>query len=249
MALIRVENVSKRFRIPSERRSTIREHVFGLFRPRSFETIDVLDDVSFELAENETLGIMGANGAGKSTLLKVICGIYPPDGGSVAAESPVTPILELGLGWSWELDAIDNILLAGTVMGMTLEQARDSAAEILAFAGLERFANLQLKHYSTGMATRLAYAIAFRAVSGVLVLDEVFAVGDAQFRQRCFERHQELSAAGHSSILVSHQPEQIELTCQRALLLDQGRIVLEGTGKEVADAYVSRLTEGQTTDE
>ena len=123
-ALIRVDGVSKAFRIPSVRRDTVREHVFGLFEPRRFERLQVLDDVSFELRQGETLGIMGRNGSGKSTLLKIICGIYPPDAGRVDVRATVTPILELGVGWNPELDAIDNVFLIGTVMGLTLAEIR-----------------------------------------------------------------------------------------------------------------------------
>src|SRR5687768_2404434 len=170
MSLVEVQRVSKAFTIPSVRRDTVREHVFGLFRPRRFERLQALDAVSFELRRGETLGIMGRNGSGKSTLLKIVCGIYPPDTGSVDVALPVTPILELGIGWNGELDAVDNVLLIGSVMGMSLAEIRGGMEEILAFAELERFAKLKLKFYSSGMASRLAYAVAFRAVREVLVL-------------------------------------------------------------------------------
>jgi ABC-type polysaccharide/polyol phosphate transport system ATPase subunit len=125
---------------------------------------------------------------------------------------------------------------------MSLREAKRSVDDILAFAELERFANLELKHYSSGMAARLAYAIAFLTVREVLVLDEVFTVGDAGFKNRCFERYRALARAGHSSILVSHAPPLVSEFCQRALLLEDGRITLEGTGREIAEAYVRRLT-------
>ena len=244
-AALEVHEVSKRFQIPSEARRTVREHLFGMLRLRlrSWETLEVLRGVSFQLAQGgETLGIMGCNGAGKSTLLKIITGIYPPDSGRVVRHAQITPILELGSGWNMELGAVDNILLIATVMGVSLKEARSRTDEILAFADIERFANLPLKHYSSGMAARLAYAVAFLSVREVLILDEVFAVGDAGFRARCEQRYQELIAAGHSGILVSHAPGQIARFCDRALLLEDGRIALEGTGQEVADEYVRRLT-------
>ena len=146
--------------------------------------------------------------------------------GSIA-RAPITPILELGVGWNPELDAIDNICLLGSVMGMSLQEIRAAVDEILAFAELERFANLKLQHYSSGMASRLAYSVAFKAVREVLVLDEIFAVGDAGFKARCEERYRTLSAAGHTVIIVSHDPRIIETFCSRALLLDRGRVVLE----------------------
>jgi ABC-2 type transport system ATP-binding protein len=245
-ALISVNGVSKAFRIPSVRRDTVREHVFGLFEPRRFERLQVLDAVSFELRQGEALGIMGRNGCGKSTLLKIICGIYPPDAGRVDLHAAVTPILELGAGWNPELDAIDNVFLLGSVMGLSLGEIRRSMDEILSFAELERFANLKLKHYSSGMSSRLAYAVAFRAVREVLVLDEIFAVGDAGFKERCEERYRALRAAGHSVVIVSHDPRVIVDFCDRAVLLDSGRIVQHGRSALVADDYVHLLTHGST---
>jgi ABC-type polysaccharide/polyol phosphate transport system ATPase subunit len=236
--VIEVRDVAKAFVIPSVRRTTVREHVFGFFQRRTYQRLQVLDGVSFDLQAGETLAIMGLNGTGKSTLLKIIAGVYGADRGRVVTRAAITPILELGVGWNGDLDAIDNILLLGTVMGMPLREARAAVAEILAFAELERFANLELKHFSSGMASRLAYAVAFKAVREVLILDEIFAVGDLGFRTRCEERYRELRAAGHSVLLVSHDPKPVLSFCDRALLLDGGRIVQEGSGAEVFDAYV-----------
>jgi ABC-type polysaccharide/polyol phosphate transport system ATPase subunit len=241
MSIIRVERVSKAFRIPTVRRNTVREHLFGLLRPRRFERLQVLDEVSFELRQGETLGIIGRNGSGKSTLLKIICGIYAPDCGRVVCRAPVTPILELGVGWNPELDAIDNVFLIGGVMGMSLHELRRSMDEILAFAELERFANLEVKHYSSGMASRLAYAIAFQAVRDVLVLDEIFAVGDASFRQRCEERYRALRARGHAVVLVTHNTALAYTFCDRALFLDDGRVGSIGAPAQVVPVYERSL--------
>jgi ABC-2 type transport system ATP-binding protein len=241
MALIRVEGVSKAFRIPTVRRNTVREHVFGLLRPRQFQHLQVLDGVSFELRQGETLGIMGRNGSGKSTLLKIICGIYAPDGGRVVTRAAITPILELGVGWNPELDAVDNVYLIGSVMGLSLREIRRGLDEILAFAELERFANLELKHYSSGMASRLAYAVAFHAVREVLVLDEIFAVGDAAFRERCEKRYRMLRARGHAVVLVSHSAAVVSAFCDRALFLEGGRVGAIGTPDRVATLYESGL--------
>ena len=242
--LIEVEGLSKTFSIPSVRRDTVREHVFGLLEPRHWEPLRVLEDVSFDLRQGETLGIMGRNGSGKSTLLRLLCGIYAPDSGDIRRHAGTTPILELGVGWNVELDAVDNVYLMGTVLGLSLRDVTKSLDAILAFAELERFARLKLKHYSSGMASRLAYAVAFAAVREVLVLDEIFAVGDAGFRARCEDRYRQLRAAGHTVLMVSHDPRTIGVFCDRALLLDGGRIVAEGTGQAIAERYVTVLTQG-----
>jgi len=241
VAVIEARALAKSFRIPSDRRETVREHLFNAFRPRSFERLDVLRSVSFDVRKGETLGIMGRNGSGKSTLLKILCGIYRADRGDLLVGAPLTPILELGLGWNPELDGIDNILLLGTAMGLRLREAKNAVDEILAFAGLDRFANVPLKHYSSGMASRLAYSVAFKTVREVLVLDEIFAVGDAEFRERCEARYRELSAKGHTVVLVSHDPRVISAFCSRALLLDEGRVAFEGRGGEVVDEYSRRV--------
>jgi ABC-type polysaccharide/polyol phosphate transport system ATPase subunit len=242
MALIEVDSVSKAFMIPDVHRATLREHLLGLFEPRRFERLQVLDDVSFNVERGEALGIMGRNGTGKSTLLKILCGVYAPDKGSVRTGAQMTPLLELGAGWNPELDAVDNIYLIGSVMGLSLRDIRRSLDEVLSFAELERFKHLKLAHFSSGMASRLAYAVAFRAVREVLVLDEIFAVGDAGFRQRCEERYRELHAQGHTMLLVSHDPRIISSFCSRALLIDNGKLVMDGPAAAVADRYLSTLT-------
>lgn len=242
MSLIEVDGVSKAFLIPSVHRETVREHLLGLLEPRRFQRLQVLDGVSFDVRGGEALGIMGRNGSGKSTLLKILCGVYLPDQGRVNARAEITSILELGVGWNPELDAVDNVLLIGSVMGLTIKEIRRSLDEILAFAELERFANMKLKHYSNGMSERLGYAVAFKAVREILVLDEIFAVGDAGFRARCEARYRELRSTGHTAIIVSHDARVIATFCDRALLLDEGRVAFEGAARDVAERYVSTLT-------
>jgi ABC-type polysaccharide/polyol phosphate transport system ATPase subunit len=236
--VLEVERVSKSFRIPSVRRDTLREHAFALFRPRRFERLEVLNEISFALGAGETLGIMGRNGCGKSTLLKIVCGIYPPDSGAVRRHAPLTPILELGVGFNPDLDAVDNVFLVGTVMGLSLAELRRDLDQILAFAELERFAQLELKHFSSGMASRLAYAVAFQAVRDVLVLDEIYAVGDAGFKAKCAERHRQFAARGTSTLVVAHEPGTVASICDRALLLERGAIVAAGSGAEIAARYL-----------
>ena len=239
--LLEVEDVSKSFMIPSVRRETVREHLFGVLEPRQMDRLTVLNRISLELRPGETLGIMGRNGSGKSTLLRILCGIYTADSGRVEVHTGITPILELGVGWNPELDAVDNIFLIGTVMGLSLRELDRTLDRILEFAEVERFARLKLKHYSSGMASRLAYAVAFHAVREVLVLDEIFAVGDAGFRAKCEARYLELRAAGHALVLVSHDPQPIREYCDRAVLIEGGRVMTEGSGPEILQRYLALL--------
>ena len=236
--LIEARGVRKSFDIPDARSATVRDSIFNLFKQVPRRRYTVLDGVDLEVRRGETIGIMGRNGCGKSTLLKIIAGVYSPDEGEVRLHAPVTAVLELGLGWNPELDAIDNILLLGTVMGLSLADARASLDEILAFAELERFAHLEVKHYSSGMAARLAYAVAFRAAREILILDEILAVGDAGFRAKCFEHYKQLRQRGHTVIMVSHDPNIVINHCDRAVLLDQGRVSFEGPGAEVVKRYM-----------
>ena len=240
--MITADGVSKAFDIPNVRRETVREHLTGLLQPRRFQRLQVLDGVSFDVRRGEALGIMGRNGSGKSTLLKILSGIYAPDRGRVIVRSAITSILELGVGWNPELDAIDNVFLLGSVMGLSLGEIRSGMDEILAFAEVERFARLKLKHYSSGMASRLAYAVAFQAVREMLILDEIFAVGDAGFKARCIERYRALRAAGYTVLMVSHDPQVIQTFCDRALLLEGGHMAAEGEPHVVVARYLGMLT-------
>jgi ABC-type polysaccharide/polyol phosphate transport system ATPase subunit len=244
--IIEVRDVAKAFTRPTVHRNTLREHVFAGFRRRSTQRFAVLDGISFDVRPGEALGLMGANGCGKSTLLKIICGIYVPDRGSVVRRAPITPILELGVGWNAELDAVDNIYLLGAVMGLSLSQIRAGLDEILAFAELEAFANLKLKHYSSGMASRLAYSVAFQAVQEVLILDEIFAVGDAAFKKRCEDRYEALKAAGHTIVLVSHEVHLVSRHCDRAVLLEHGRVAADGPAARVASTYLERMRQADS---
>jgi ABC-type polysaccharide/polyol phosphate transport system ATPase subunit len=241
VAVIELDSVSKAFWLPAVRRETVREHVLGALRRQRYERLQVLDGVSFAVDRGEAVAIMGRNGSGKSTLLKILCGVYQADRGRIRVASQITPILELGVGWNPELDAVDNVLLIGSVMGLTLHEIRKRMEAILAFAELERFANLKVKHFSSGMAARLGYAVAFEAVREILILDEIFAVGDEGFKARCESRYAALRRAGHTVLLVSHVPAIVTAFCDRAVLLDRGRIVMNDVAGRVAERYVAML--------
>jgi ABC-2 type transport system ATP-binding protein len=246
MIALDIKDIKKSFSIPTVRVDTVREQILNIHKLRKYlrnrRELQVLNGVNFSVQAGETVGIMGRNGCGKSTLLKIITGIYQPDWGTIQCNLPITPILDLGVGWNHELDAIDNIYLLGTVMGLTLRELKTAKDEILDFAGLQEFSKLELKHYSAGMAMRLAYSVAFRAVRGLLILDEVFAVGDMEFKKRCYNRYEEIHKAGHTVLMVSHNPGDIERFCGRAILLEEGKVVQEGSGREIAHAYVQSLT-------
>ncbi len=246
MVALKVLEIHKSFFIPAVKLETVREHILNSFRFRKYlkdgRELKVLSGINFSVKAGETMGIMGRNASGKSTLLKIISGIYQPDRGTVECAIPITPILDLGVGWNPELDAIDNIYLLGTVMGLTLHELKTAKDEILEFAGLQEFSRLELKHYSSGMAMRLAYSVAFRAVRGLLILDEVFAVGDMEFKEKCYQRYEEIRQAGHTVLMVSHDPADVGRFCDRAILLEGGGIVQEGSGKEIAGAYVRSLS-------
>ena len=244
--MIDVSGVKKTFSIPTVRRETVREHALDLFRPRPAQRVTILDRISFQVRRGESVGLMGRNGCGKSTLLKIISGIYQPDAGTVAVTGEVTPILELGVGFNPELDAVDNVYLLGTVMGLTLAQVRSRLDEVLRFAELERFARLRVQHFSSGMIARLAYAVAFCAVREILILDEIFAVGDAAFQAKCAERYQVMVDAGHTVLLVSHDPDTIARLCDRALLLEHGAVLAQGSAATVAREYTRLLSSAPT---
>jgi ABC-2 type transport system ATP-binding protein len=246
MVALNIQEIHKSFSIPTVKLNTVREHILGSFKMRKYlrnrRELRVLSGVSFSVKAGETMGIMGRNASGKSTLLKIISGIYRPDRGAVKCALPITPILDLGVGWNPELDAVDNIYLLGTVMGLTLRELKTAKDEILEFAGLQEFSRLELKHHSSGMAMRLAYSVAFRAVRGLLILDEVFSVGDREFKERCYKRYEEIRRAGHTVLMVSHDAGDIGRFCNRAILLEGGKVVQEGSGQEIAHAYVQLLT-------
>lgn len=240
---IDVREVSKHFVVPATRRHTLREHALDLFRPQAREELTVLDRVSVAVHRGEALGVMGRNGSGKSTLLKIIAGIYQPDAGAVTVRGGVTPVLELGVGFNPELSAVDNVYLLGTVMGLSLAEVRRALDDVLRFAEVERFARQKVQHFSSGMAARLAYAVAFQAVREILILDEIFAVGDAGFQAQCEARYRSLAEAGHTIVLVSHDPSAIANLCTRAVLLDGGRVVMDDDAAVVSREYM-RLVAG-----
>jgi len=234
---ISVKGVSKTFKIPHEKVSSIRGAVTGIFRDKSYEEFKALDNVSFEVKKGEFFGIIGRNGSGKSTLLKVLAGIYQADKGRVKVNGMISPFLELGIGFNPELSGRDNVYLNATVLGMTQKQIDEKFDAIVAFSELERFIDQKLKNYSSGMQVRLAFSVSIHANRDILLMDEVLAVGDSNFQQKCIDQFKKLKDTGKTIILVSHSQSSIEEYCDRAILLKNGRIVKDGSPIEVFALY------------
>lgn len=234
--VVTVENLYKEFDLPHERHSSLKQAAVNIFRKIEIDHLKVLEDVSFEVHEGEFFGIIGRNGSGKSTMLKILAEIYEPTRGSVQVIGRTAPFVELGVGFNNELTGRDNIFLNGAIFGMTKQELLDRYDSIVAFAELEQFMDQKLKNYSTGMQVRLAFSIAIQADADVIIMDEVLAVGDASFREKCFDVFRRLKADGKTIILVTHDMSNVERFCDRVLVLDRG--VTYG----VMDARVAALT-------
>jgi ABC-type polysaccharide/polyol phosphate transport system ATPase subunit len=238
---IELDGVSKTFRLPHERRTTLKEYVLRPLRRTDYEVQHALQDVSFDVERGEFFGIIGPNGSGKSTLLKVMAGIYPHDTGTVRVSGRLSPFIELGVGFNPELSARDNIRINGTLLGLDRRQLRERYADIVAFAELERFMDQKLKNFSSGMQVRLAYAIAILVDFDILLLDEVLAVGDRSFQQKCFETFARFRAEHKTIVLVTHNLRLVEQFADRALLLREGRAHALGSPHDVIGQYESEV--------
>ncbi|MGK2848829.1 MAG: ABC transporter ATP-binding protein [Minisyncoccota bacterium] len=236
---ISVKNVSKAFRIPHEKVSSVRGAVVSAFnRNRGYEEFQALDDVSFEVKKGEFFGIIGRNGSGKSTLLKVLASIYQADSGKVQISGLISPFLELGIGFNPELSGRDNVYLNATVLGMTKKQIDEKFDAIVAFSELERFIDQKLKNYSSGMQVRLAFSVSIYANRDILLMDEVLAVGDSNFQSKCLEEFAKYRDMGRTVIIVTHDISVVQRYCDRAMLLRNGKILKIGKAEEVGNAYV-----------
>jgi len=237
---IKVENVSKTFRIPHEKISSLRGAAVNAFKKKSYEEFQALDDVSFEVKKGEFFGIIGRNGSGKSTLLKILAGIYQPDGGKVHLHGLISPFLELGIGFNPELSGRDNVYLNATVLGMSKKQIDQKFDDIVAFSELERFIDQKLKNYSSGMQVRLAFSVAIHANRDILLMDEVLAVGDTNFQSKCLEEFNRYRDLGKTVVLVTHDIAIIQRYCDRALLVRNGKIMKIGKADEVGSEYINQ---------
>ena len=235
---INVKNVSKKFRLYHEKRTTLYESITGTInRNPHYETLQVLENVSFNVKKGECLGIVGRNGSGKTTLLRILSRIYQPDDGSIETTGTVVPVLALGLGFHPELTAIKNIYQSSILLGINKKEIVKRTDDIIKFAGLEKFADTKLKNFSSGMQMRLAFATAVQVDPTVLLLDEVIAVGDLNFQKKCLDVMRDFKKRGKSIVLVSHNPSDIELLCDRAMFVKDGHIEILGKVPEVLESY------------
>ena len=232
-----LSHVNKTFRLPLEKAHTLKERALHPFRTRRFDVLHAVDDVSFEIASGEFFGIVGRNGSGKSTLLKCLAGIYQADSGVLDVHGRVSPFIELGVGFNPELTARDNAIINAIMLGLTRKEAEERFKEIVAFAELEEFMDLKLKNYSSGMMVRLAFSVAIQVDADIVLIDEVLAVGDASFQQKCFDQFARLKAAGRTILFVTHDMGSVERFCDRAMLLERGRMVDVGEPSSITRQY------------
>jgi ABC-type polysaccharide/polyol phosphate transport system ATPase subunit len=234
---VSIDHVSKSFRLPRERYHTLKEHILHPFRSRHADILRAVQDVTVEIGAGEFFGIVGRNGSGKSTLLKCLAGIYRIDDGSLAIDGRLSPFIELGVGFNMDLKARDNVIINAIMLGLSRKQARERFDDIIAFAELDEFTELKLKNYSSGMLVRLAFATAIQVDADILLIDEVLAVGDAAFQQKCFDEFGRLRQEGRTILFVTHDMGAVQRFCDRAMLLERGRVVDIGDPSLVTRQY------------
>lgn len=234
---IRIHDIHKEFILPQTKSTSMKQLAVNMVKKNDKVTQKVLDGVSFDIHKGDFFGIVGRNGSGKSTLLKLIAGVYHPTRGSIDVHGGLTPFIELGVGFNPELSGRDNVYLNGALLGFTRKQMDEMYDEIVKFAELEPFMEQKLKNYSSGMQVRLAFSIAIKAKNDVLIFDEVLAVGDEAFQRKCLDVFEEYKRNGQTVILVTHDMDTVRKFCNRAALIDSGKLVKVGSPREVAQRY------------
>ncbi len=234
-----VRNVKKQFKIPLDKTSGIKQLIVNFYkRKKGYRQLKALDGISFEVKKGEFFGVVGRNGSGKSTLLKILAGVYNPDHGNVQVNGSLTPFIELGVGFNHELTGRENVFLNGALLGFSRKEMEEMYDEIVDFAELHEFMEERLKNYSSGMQVRLAFSIAIRAKSDILVLDEVLAVGDAAFQQKCSNYFEQVKDSGQTVVLVSHNMDAVKKYCTRAVYIKNGKVHMNDEPSEIADTYI-----------
>jgi ABC-2 type transport system ATP-binding protein len=235
---IQVEDLHKSFRIPTHKVDSLKERMVRPFSSRDYRELRALNGVSFDVRKGEFFGIVGRNGSGKSTLLKLLASIYRADAGAIKMAGRLAPFIELGVGFNVELTARENVVLNGVMMGLTPQETRNRLSAVIEFAELEEFVDLKLKNYSSGMLVRLAFSLMLEVDADVLLIDEVLAVGDASFQQKCADAFHAMKAAGKTIVLVTHDVVAVESYCDRAMLIKDGDIAHIGEPGEVGRQYM-----------
>lgn len=234
---VAIKDIHKEFVLPQSKNSTFKQTVVNIVKSNKKVTQKVLDGVSFDVNKGDFFGIVGRNGSGKSTLLKLIAGVYTPTAGEVRVNGGLTPFIELGVGFNPELSGRDNVYLNGALLGFNRKQMDKMYEEIVEFAEIQPFMDQKLKNYSSGMQVRLAFSIAIKAKNEILIFDEVLAVGDEAFQRKCLDVFEKYKADGQTVILVTHDMETVRQYCNRAALINDGKLLLEGDPRKVANRY------------
>lgn len=235
---IEVNNVSLEFCLYSENVSSLKEYAIKkLRREISKDNFWALKDISFNVKKGEAVGLVGKNGCGKSTMLKVIAGVLTPTMGRVTVNGSVAPMIELGAGFDMELTARENIFLNGAILGYSQEMLKERFDDIIEFAELEDFVDVPVKNFSSGMITRLGFSIATIYTPDILIVDEILAVGDFAFQQKCEQRIGKMLESGTTLLLVSHSTDQVRRICDRAVLINKGKMMIEDDVDTVCDLY------------
>ena len=237
--VIDVKDVSMRFIMEEEKTDTIKEYLVKLVqRKLRFSGFTALRDVSFSVKRGEAVALMGMNGSGKSTMLKLIAGVMEPTKGSISVKGSIAPLIELSAGFDPDLTGRENIFLNGALLGYKRRFMEENYQSIVDFAELEKFIDIPIRSYSSGMIARLGFSIATQVQSDILVVDEVLAVGDYNFQQKCYCRMEEMLAKGTTLLFVSHEARQVKKLCNRAIWLDHGKLMGDGPAVEICDAYL-----------
>ncbi len=237
--MIEIKNLNKIFKVPHERRKTLFETLVGGVK-RDYELIYALKDINLRISSGEAIGIIGPNGSGKSTLLRIISGIYKSTNGSISVNGSVTPILDLGAGLQDDLSGKENIYLYSTLLGVRRKEIEEKFEHIVEFSDIKKFIDTRVEYYSYGMRARLAFSIVASINTDILVSDEIYAVGDINFQQKCHKMFKELKENGKTLILVSHSTSDIQNLCDRVVLLENGRITMVDKPKKVINYYTNK---------
>lgn len=236
--VIKVDNVSMRFNLSSEKFDSFKEYVIkSLKKQVAYEEFWALRDVSFEIYKGDSLGLIGLNGSGKSTMLKTIAGVLKPTKGSVTVNGTVAPLIELGAGFDFDLTARENIYLNGALLGHSRETMDNYYNDIVEFSELQEFMNVPVKNFSSGMVSRLAFAIATIGTPDILIVDEVLSVGDFRFQEKCERRIRSMMSQGTTILFVSHSIQQVAAICNKIVWLEKGHLKKFGMAKEICEEY------------